>query len=119
MLFELGVEVGIGEAALRPVLKHDDVTIAGTELGMELSAPSSGGEAAALVRPNLGRAHMLPSLVVTFAPAGMRHDDDLDARPSDRWNQPAHVAVEADLFGRLPGRLVELAAFTHEIVVGV
>src|SRR2546429_6519247 len=45
MLCELGVEVGIGEAALCPVLKHDDVASAGTELGMELSAPRSGGEA--------------------------------------------------------------------------
>src|SRR2546426_11030887 len=35
-LFELGVEVGIGEPALRPVLEHDDVAIAGAELGMEL-----------------------------------------------------------------------------------
>ncbi len=49
MLCELGVEVGIGEAALCPVLKHDDVASAGAELGMELSAPRSGGEAVDLV----------------------------------------------------------------------
>ena len=35
----------IGEAALAPVLKHDDVAIAGAELGMELSANASGYEA--------------------------------------------------------------------------
>src|SRR3989442_200008 len=44
MLCELGVKIGIGEAALCPVLKHDDVASAGAELGMELSAPRSGGE---------------------------------------------------------------------------
>jgi hypothetical protein len=50
----LGVEIGIGKAALPPVLKHDDVAIAGAEFGMELSAPTFGGEALALIRPNLG-----------------------------------------------------------------
>ena len=54
MLCELGVEIGIGEAALCPVLKHDDVAIAGTELGMELSAPRSGGGGVDLVPLNLG-----------------------------------------------------------------
>ena len=34
-----------GEAALAPVLKHDDVAITGAELGMELSANASGYEA--------------------------------------------------------------------------
>jgi hypothetical protein len=43
-LLELSVEIGIGEAALRPVLEHDDVAGLGTELGMELSTPTSGGE---------------------------------------------------------------------------
>ena len=46
-LLELGVEIGIGEAALPPVLQHDDVAIAGAEFGMERSAPSTGGEALA------------------------------------------------------------------------
>src|SRR5262249_2144482 len=54
-----------------------------------------------------------------FSPAMMRHDDDLDTRRSDRRNQLTHVVVEADRFGRLPGSLVELAAFAHEIVIGV
>jgi hypothetical protein len=115
----LGVKVGIGEAALPPVLKHGDVAMLGAELGMELSAPTSGGEALTLVRPNVGWVHMLPPNIVAFSPAVMRHDDDLDTRRSDRRNQLAHVVVEADRFGRLPGRLVELAAFAHKIVVGV
>ncbi len=54
MLCELGVKIGIGEAALCPVLKHDDVASAGTELGMELSAPRSGGGGVDLVPLNLG-----------------------------------------------------------------
>jgi hypothetical protein len=53
-LFELGIQIGVGEAALRPVLKHEDVAMAGAEFGMELSAPTSGSEALGLVRPNLG-----------------------------------------------------------------
>src|SRR5438093_5745592 len=53
-LGEVGVEIGIGEAALCPVLQHDDVTIAWAECGMELSAPTSGSEALGLVRPHLG-----------------------------------------------------------------
>src|SRR5690348_7861211 len=84
---------------------------------MELSAPRSGGEGVDLVPPNLGGVHMLPPLVVAFSPAVMRHDDDLDTRRPDRRNQLAHVVVEADRFGRLPGRLVELAALAHESVM--
>jgi len=38
-LFELGVEIGIGEAALAPVFMHDDVAVAWSEFRMELSAP--------------------------------------------------------------------------------
>src|SRR6266446_8473543 len=49
----------------------------------------------------------------------MRHDDDLETRRSDRGHQRAHVVVEADRFGRLPGRLVERAACAHAIVGGV
>src|SRR5215831_11249028 len=86
-LFELGVEIGICETALPPVLKHDPIAIAGAEFGMELSAPTSCGEALGLVRPNLGWIHMLPPLVVAFSPAVMRHDDDLDTRRPDRRNQ--------------------------------
>jgi hypothetical protein len=58
----------MGEAALRPMLEHDDVPMVGTELGMELSAPTSGSEALGLVRPNLGWVHMPPPLVVAFRP---------------------------------------------------
>ena len=64
------------------MLQHDDISIAGTEFGMELSAPTSGGEALASVRPNLGWVHMLPPNIVAFSPAVMRRDDDLDARGS-------------------------------------
>src|SRR5918996_1835882 len=118
-LGELGVEIGIGKAALRPVLEHDDVAVARAEFRMELTAPSSGGEALGLVHPNLAWIHMFPPKIVAFSPAVMRHDDDLDTRRSDHGNQLAHVVVEADCFSRLPGRLVELAAFTHEIVIGI
>src|SRR5260370_9307518 len=86
---------------------------------MELSAPASGSESLDLVPQNLAWVHMLPPLVVLFSPAVMRHDDDLDTRRADRRNQLAHVLVEADRFGRLLGRLVELPPFAHEIVVGV
>src|SRR5215813_11812596 len=79
-LGELGVEIGIGKAALPPVLQHHDVARMGAELGMELSTPTAGGEALALVRPNLGWVHMLPPYIVACLPAVMRHDDDLDTR---------------------------------------
>ena len=72
-LCELGVEVGIGEATLSPVLEHDDNAKAGAEFGMELSGPASGGEAAALVRPNLGRVHVLPPKIVAVSPSPMGH----------------------------------------------
>src|SRR6266850_523710 len=83
---ELGIEIGIGEAALPPVLQHDDVAVARAEFGMELSAPTSGGKALALVRPNLSWVHMLPPNIFAFSPAVMRHDDDLDTCRSDRGN---------------------------------
>ena len=107
-LCELGVEISIGEAALSPVLQHDDVASAGAKFGMKLSTPTSGGEALALVRANRGWVHMFPANVVAFAPAVVRYDNDLDARRLDRGNQLAHVVVETDRFGRLPRRLVEL-----------
>src|SRR5207244_8389924 len=53
-LCELGVEISIGEAALSPVLQHDDVASAGAKFGMKLSTPTSGGEALALIRSNIG-----------------------------------------------------------------
>ena len=92
------------------MLKHDDIPRVVTELGMELSAPTSGSEGLDLIRPNLGWVHMISPLVVAFLPAVMRHDDDLDTRRSGRRNQLAHVIVQPDRFGRLPGSLVELAA---------
>jgi hypothetical protein len=118
-LFELGVEIGISEAALRPVFQHDDVVVARAEFGMELSTPISGSEVVSLVCPNLGWVHVLPPVVVTFSPAVMRDDNDLDTRRSNRRNQLEHVVVEPDRLGRLLGSLLELAAFTHEIVVRV
>ena len=118
-LFELGVEIGIGEAALCPVLKHDDVAMVRTKFGMELSAPTSGCEGLGLVRPNLGWVHMLPPFIVAFLPVMMRYDDDLDTRRSDRSNQLAHIIIAADRFGRLFDSLAKLASFAHEIVLGV
>ena len=40
------------------VLERNDIPGLGAELGMELSAPRSRGEAVALARANLGRAHV-------------------------------------------------------------
>src|SRR5260221_3030605 len=99
MLCELGVKIGISEAALCPVLKHDDVASAGAELGVELYAPSSGGEALDLDPPHLALVHMLPPLVIAFSPAVMQHDDYLDTLSHDRRDQLAHVVVVDDRFG--------------------
>src|SRR5438445_13776383 len=57
-LCELGVEISIGEAALSPVLPHDDVASPGGKFGIKLSTPTSGREASTLVRYTLESIHM-------------------------------------------------------------
>src|SRR3989442_4407381 len=78
-LCELGVEISINETALSPVLQHNDVASAGAKFGMKLSTPTSGGEALALVRSNLGWVHMFPANVVAFAPAVDRKSTRLNS----------------------------------------
>src|SRR6187200_2858697 len=48
-LLELSIKIGIGKAALCPVLKHDYITFARTKFRMELAAPSSSSETPGLV----------------------------------------------------------------------
>src|SRR5262249_23085177 len=39
VLRELQIQVGVGEAALSPVLPDDDIAVTGREIGMELTTP--------------------------------------------------------------------------------
>jgi len=52
-------------------------------------------------------------------PPMMRHNNDLNTRRPDRGDQLPHVVIEADRVGRFLGRVVEFAAFAHEVVVGI
>jgi hypothetical protein len=68
-LLELDVQIGIGEAALGPVLEQDDVAGLRTELGVEPSTPAAVRDPLGLFHPGLGRVHVMPPVIVAFAPA--------------------------------------------------
>ena len=76
VLAKLLVEVGVGEAALRPVLLGDDVARLRREVGMPFAAPFAAGEGMARHHRLLRRIGVLPVLVVAgFPPAMRRHED--------------------------------------------
>src|SRR6476620_5793060 len=62
---------------------------------------------------------MLPSFIISFSPAVMRYDEDLDMRCSHSRNQLVHIAIKADCLSCLFGTLIELSSFTHEIIVRI
>src|SRR5258706_12965743 len=53
MLFELLIEIGVGETALRPMLLDDDVAVLGREVRMPFTAPGSFGKSLPFTRGNL------------------------------------------------------------------
>src|SRR5271170_947608 len=119
MLFQLGVEVGIGKAVLRPMLENYDVSGFGAELWMPFATPRIDRERLSILCVYLGGIYVLPTLEISVARPMMRNDENLDPRRSYGRYQLSHVRIKADrICGRLGGG-VQLAAFAHEVVIGI
>src|SRR5262245_34252752 len=99
VLLQLHVEVGIGEAALPPVLPDDNITVARREIGMELASLRSLRERVAFHDAPLGGIDVLPALVVALFPLAMWDDEDTNAGRPGSGVDRAQV-VEQTLFFR-------------------
>jgi hypothetical protein len=119
MLLELGVEIGVGEAALRPVLMDDDITLLWAELRIELAAPCAAFERLRGNTRLLERRHVSPAVEVVRVGPVMRHDEDLDLRGTGGRDDLAQIVEHAGRIGGRLDRLVELATLGHEVVIWV
>jgi len=57
--------------------------------------------------------------IVAFTPAVMRYDEDLNMRCSHSGDQLAHIVIKADCLSCLFSTLIQLASFTHKIIVRI
>src|SRR5262245_59032160 len=72
VLLELHVEIGVGEAALPPMLGGDDVARLRREIRVEFAAPFATCEVMTIHDLALRRAGMVPTLIIARFPAPMR-----------------------------------------------
>src|SRR5262245_46251281 len=98
VLLQLHVEVGIGEAALSPVLPDDDVTVPRREIGMELTSPRSLREVMVLLDVPLSGIDVPPALIVPLFPLAMRDDEDANASVPGRSVDRTQVLEQTDFF---------------------
>src|SRR6202011_3681614 len=101
VLPELEVEVGVGKAALRPVLFHDNIPGLRNEVRMPFASPGSSREGLALLHGKLGGVRMLPPLIVAGFPASVRNNEHLDSGLSDGSHNGAQIVEQADIAGDL------------------
>ena len=119
MLFELLIEIGIGEAALRPMFLDDDVAFLGHEVWMPFAAPGSFGKSLPFTRGDLAWITVSPLDVITRLPAMMRHDEKLNLCSARCRNDLAQMVEEIFFLGDLFEQGPKLAAFAEKIIVGV
>src|ERR1700739_702417 len=119
MLLQEFCEIGISEAILRPMLVSDNISRFGSELGMPITAPSIDCESLLLLCLDLRRINVQPAIKIIVACPMVRNDEDLDPGRPYRWNKLSHVFVVTDRICSRFGYGIELAAFAHEIVVGI
>jgi hypothetical protein len=119
VLAEVGVEVGVREPALPPVLARHDVTVSRGEVRVPLAAPGSCLEHPPVADRAGGAAGPQPSFEVAGAPAAVWGDDDLDARRAHGGQQFAGVLVQGDGLGDVLQPGVDLPALAEEVVIRV
>lgn len=78
MLLQKLVEIGIGEAILRPMLVSDNISGPGPELRMPLAAPGIDCEDLLLLCLDLRWIDVQPFIKIIIAGPVMRNDEDLD-----------------------------------------
>jgi hypothetical protein len=101
VLFELLVEIGVGEAALRPMFFDDYIFLLWCEIRMPFAAPCSFRKRLPLPGRNLIRIGMFPLLVVAGFSAMMRHDEELHFRGSRCRDDLAQMIEQMLFFGDL------------------
>ena len=119
VLFELLVEIGVGKAALGPMLLDDNVAFLRHEVRMPFAAPGSLGKSLPFTRGDLAWVWVSPLSVITRLPAVMRHDEKLNFSSAHRRNDLAQMVEEMLFLGDLFEQGPKLAAFAEKIVVGV
>ncbi len=97
--FSLHIQVGVGKAALRPMLMGDDIAGLGREIRMPFAAPFAAGEAVPLHNGALCRVGMIPVFIIARLPAAMGHDDNLNPRTSDGLVDAAKIVEQPDRVG--------------------
>jgi hypothetical protein len=113
------IQVGVGEAALPPMLFGDDVARLRREVGVPFAAPFAAREVVLLHDASLGGVWMVPVLIVARLPPPVWDDDNLNARRSYGAIQPAQVIKKPDLSGdRLEAR-INLPALGQKVVVRI
>jgi hypothetical protein len=118
-LFQLVVEVGVRETALRPVLFDNDVALLRLEIIVKRPAPRIFGKRLALARGNLCMVRMLPFRVIARLPTMMRHEKHLHARLAGRINDGSQVRQKVHGLCHLFGQWPKLALRGEEVVIGV
>ena len=119
VLFELLIEIGIGKAALGPMLLDDNVAFLGHEVRMPFTAPGSFGKSLPFTRGDLAWVWVSPLSVITRLPAMMRHDEKLNLCSARCRNDLAQMIEKVLFLGDLFEQGPKLAAFAEKIIVGV
>ena len=119
VLFELLIEIGVGKAALGPMLLDDDVAFLGHEVRMPFTAPGSFGKSLPFTRGDLAWVRVSPLSVITRLPAMVRHDEELNLCSAHCRNDPAQMIEKVFFLGDLFEQGPKLAAFAEKIIVGV
>src|SRR5215472_12564757 len=91
VFLELQVQIGVGEAAGTPMLRRDDLTWLGHELGPDLAAPCAVFEGLSVRCRLLYGRNVFPSLVVARTVTTMQRIEDTKLRLSRRVQDLQHM----------------------------
>jgi len=101
------------------MLVSDNISGPGPELRMPLAAPSIDCEDLLLLCLDLRWIDVEPFIKIIIAGPVMRNNEDLDPGCAYCWNQLSHVFVVTDRVRRRFRCGIQLAAFAHEVIVGI
>ena len=90
-LLQQEIQVGIGEAALPPMLLCDEVAGLRRKVRVPFAAPFAARKTVALHDQSLSRVGMVPILIIARFPAPVRDDHHLDISVADGAIQSAQV----------------------------
>src|ERR1700730_2400510 len=98
MLLQLLIQIGIGEAALRPMLLYDDVAVFGYKIGVPFAAPFAASERFSCHHGDLSRVGVAPALIVARLPATMRNEENAHSGSANGQINRLQIGEQPDLF---------------------